>query len=449
MYFLCWTFETASTTLTLMNVPTTKALLVCCLFLISLGAVASDSAQDKAPDFLRKELAWSQRQTEIADIRFSEDGRLVTFVSRVHWPDGEEAEGLPESFFRKLELRKQEDPRFADPVVKVVDLKGNLVCEARYGTHPAISPDDKSVVFSRQKQPISGLRALAATLAGNDLQAFDCATKQMRAIAQSNGGYLDDPLFLPGGNSVAYTENEAVNGAMGGPVAVVKTDLESGREEVLLAKNSTPSVPCPPAPSAKSDLQAFMCAHQPTNPSASFPNLILRVGRTDSHLLVLIGKPLPSAGDMYLAENYAFSLVSVFPGMQHLLSIEQTEMSKLWQLSLQAVSGERALLFLGYWKEFSVASRRWLPDAGPRNTNPRSVYSPDMKYYLAAEPSDEPNHFALRRVADGKSLVDFPKMANVYEATWSHDSKRLAMVGVPLGASGSAYREELIVFSLP
>jgi len=90
---------------------------------------------------------------------------------------------------------------------------------------------------------------------------------------------------------------------------------------------------------------------------------------------------------------------------------------------------------------------------GPKNTNPKSIYSPDLRYYLVAEgakPDDEPDHFVLYRTADGKRIERFRRMAQVYEAVWSPDGKRFAMIGVPLeGANPRRHVEELVIYSVP
>jgi hypothetical protein len=426
-----------------------ERLLVACISLFSLVSFASSSARGQASVPIRKELVWFQPESEIDAPQFTADGKFIALVSRVHWPDGVEAEGLPDSFFKKLGERRRKDPRFADPVVRLIDLKGNQLCEIRYGSNPSVSPDGKKIAFSRQKKPISGLRRLAETLAGNDIQVFDFETKQTRTIAEPDSGYLDDPIFLPDGNSIVYTRNEAVNGAMGGSVGLERVDLADGHKEILVPKETTPAVPCPPAGSSMSAFQALMCS-QPIKLSAAFPDLLLGFAMTDGHLLVLQGKPIPSAGDMYLATQYSISLKSVFPERNDILSLGQAQRG--WGTSLQSGSDGRLMIFWQYWRPFSLGARKWLLPTGPRNANMRSIYSPDMKYYLAAEPAEPaglPDHFTLYKAGDGKKLAVLPKMADVYGATWSRDSKRFAFVGVPRGAFGARYREDLTVYFIP
>jgi hypothetical protein len=413
-------------------------------------SVASATAQSQSTIAVKKELIWSLPDNEIASLQFSPDDNFIVVVSRVHWPDGDEAEGLPEAFFSKLEARKRREPRFADPVIRLIDLKGNPVCEVRYGTNPSISTDNKSIVFSRQKKPLTGLRPLAETQAGNDIQLFDCERKEARTVAEPSTGYFDNPIFLPDGHSIAYSVNEAVNGAMGGSVGIERVDMSGAQPESLFAKDAKPAVPCPTDGATKlTPMQSMMCS-QPTQLSSSFPALLLNITMAGKQLLVLQAKPIPSAGDIYLASHYELSLATVFPKGGELFSMGQGDMNKVWDASLQPISDDEVMIFAEYWKPFSLKTRGWLPETAPRNANRRSIYSPNGKYYLAVEPvKEEPSHCTLYRVEDGQRLFASPTMATVFGVTWSRDSTRFAVVAVPKGASGSTYREVLTVYSLP
>ena len=353
---------------------------------------------------------------------------------------------MPDTFFKRLEARKAKDPRFADPVVKLIDLSGRTVCEARYGTNPSLSPDNKRIAFSRQKNPITGLRSLAETLADNDIRIFDCETKQTLTVAEPNTGYFDDPVFLSDGGSIAYTMNEATNGAMSGPVGIERVELASGHREPLLSKETTAAVPCDAVPN-KSPAQAFICS-QPIKLSASFPNLVEGFQLSDDKVIVLQARPVPTAGDMYLARKYDLELMSVFPAKTPVLSLGQFEIMKLRQVSFQALSEGRLMILSGYWKAFSLDSKSWLPQTGPQNTIARSFYSPSGEYYVTKEPLDEPDHFTLVRAADGEKMFVSPMADGIYGVTWSRDSTRFAVVTLPKGRSGPSYREELTVYSL-
>jgi len=422
----------------------------CLVRIVVLLSAASVIAQSQPRIVPKKELAWSLPDNEIASPRFSPDGSLVVLVSRVHWPDGEEAESLPESVFDTLERRREREPRFADPIIRVVDLKGNQVCEARYGTSPSISPDNKSIVFSSQKKPLTGVRTLAETQAGNDIQLFDCEKKQARTIAGPLTGYFDNPIFLPDGHSIAYTVNEAVNGAMGGSVAVERAEMNGGQRDSLFKKEAKPAVSCPTDGSTKlTPFQSMMCS-QRTKLSSNFPTLVENLAMAGDKLLMLQAIPFPTAGDMYLASRYELSLTTVFPKRDEVFSMAQADMNKLWDASFQPVANDEVLIFEKYWKPFSLETRNWLPETTPHNANHGSIYSPNGEFYLAVEPSrEEPSHFTLYRTADGMKLFTSPTMANVFDLAWSRDCRRFAVVARPNGAPALAYSEVLTIYSLP
>lgn len=413
-------------------------------------SVASATAQSHPNVSLKKALVWSLPNNEIASPEFSQDGSVIVLVTRVHWPDGDEAEGLPESVFEKLEQRKQREPRFSDPIVRVVDLTGNQVCEARYGTSPSIAADNRTIVFSRQLKPLTGMRTLAETQAGNNIQLFDCEKGQARTIAEPPKGYFDNPIFLPDGHSIAFTVNEAVNGAMGGSVGIDRVELNGGQTDSLLTSESKAAIPCPTDGSVKlTGFQTMMCSQGKTKLSSTFPTLVENFAMAGDKLLVLQAKPGPIAGDMYLASHYELSLVSVFPKIDEIFAMGQADMNKLWSAAFQPAGNDEVMIFTEYWKPFSLETKSWLPETAPRNSNRRSAYSPNGEYYLAVEPvGDEPNCFTLYRTADGQKLFTSPKVANLFDLAWSRDSSRFAVVALPNGIPAQAYREVLTVYTL-
>ena len=391
-------------------------------------------------------MVWSLPENEISSPQFSADGNFVVLVTRVHWPDGDEAENLPDGFFKGLLDRKARDPRFADPIIRLIDSSGHTVCEARYGTNPVVSPDNKKIAFSRQKKPISGLRPLAETLAGNDIQIFDCEKKETFTLAQPDGGYLDDPIFFADGKSIVYTTNEATNGAMSGPVGIERVEIGSQHKESLLRKETVPAVPCDTVRN-KTPLQSFMC-RQSSKLSDSFQSLIEKFELADDKVFVLEARPVPSVGDMYLAGTYDLQLISVFPQKTTLVSIGQTKITGLREISFQPLTKDRLIVLSDYWRTFSLESNEWLPQVGPKNKIPASFYSPSGKYYLATEPSDAPDHFTLFRTDDGAKMFVSPVVEGIYGMAWSRDSNRFAVVTLPKGRSGPSYKEELAVYSL-
>ncbi len=420
-----------------------------CRCLVLLLLITPQGLNGQSAATLKKELVWSEPGEEIVTPQFSLDGTFVVLVTRAYWPDGGDAEGLPDSFFKKLSARAKANPRFADPVVKVVDLAGKVVCQVQYGWNPNLSRDDKRVVFSEQVKPITGFRELASPQAGNGIRMFDCETKKLTKIADPNTGYLDTPFFSPDGGSVVYTDNEAVNGAFGGSVAIARFDLQQNREIALVKKEMVPGIPCPPAKSGQSGLEAFKCSEMKDLPS-SFPQIVFHTAPVGRDVIALLAMPIPSAGDMDLAQNYDMKLVSVLPEQRTILPLGKRSMESDDNTTFQAVSDERVLIFSQYWKLLSLDGRGIPTDIGPKNMKLKSIYSPDLKYYLCAEPDGDPNHFVLYRTVDGKRIESFPEMAVVYDAFWSPQSNRFGIIELPMaGASAMNHREELVVYSVP
>lgn len=415
---------------------------------LALSAIASvaPTLRAQSSSAVKRDLAWFSPGDEIDTARFSPDGAFVLLVTRSHWPDGHEAEGLPDAYFKKLEEKKNQDPRFADPVIKLVSLSGSVVCEVRYGWNPSVSSDNKRIVLSEQVKPITGFRVLAEAQAGNGIRIFDCDTKQLSNVAVPENGYLDDPLFLAGEQSVLYTENEAVNGSYGGAVGLGLWNPSANEKPRPLSKQTTEAVPCPPSSSAEQTYAAYACSHIPQLTSA-FPRLIQQVARADKDVLALVEMPIPAPGDVYLAREYEVALVSVLPEFRKILSFGKKSMGDLDEVGFQVVSGEQVLVFSQYWKLLSVSGEP-LPDPGPQNRMRKSIYSPDLKYYLCQNSDEDPTRFLLYRTADGMKIFSMPKMASVFEAVWSPDSKHFAVIGLPVAVRGSKYHDELDVYSV-
>ena len=417
--------------------------------MFSLISVQGVAGQSQVP--ANRELVWSAPGQEILTPQFSADGNFIALVTRGYVPDGADAEGLPDSFFKALRAKEKANPRFADPVIKVVDLRGNITCEAKYGWSPSFSTDAKRLVFSEQVKPITGFRALASPMEGNGIRMHDCGTGQTVKIADPHTGYLGRAFFSPDGGSIVYTDNEAVNGAFGGSVAIARFDLSQNREATLVNKKTVGAVPCAPAGSSESALEAFKCSHA-TNLPAGFPQIVFDISPVGNDVVALLGTPIPTRGDMYMTDSYDMSLVSVLPAQRTVLSLGKRKSESSDETAFQAVSGGRLLIFSQYWKLFSVAEGKPLPDVGPRNTNLKSIYSPDLKFYLRAEaarPGQEADRFVLYRTIDGMRLDSLPGMAIAYGAVWSAASNRFAIVGVPMaGAPATHHVEELVVYSV-
>ena len=410
-----------------------------CLFL--LGTINPCLGHAQA---LKKQLTWSISGNEIRSPRFSSHGNRIVLVTRMHWPDGHEAESYSERYFRDLESKRSNNPRIADPVVKVIEINGAVVCEAQYGWNPDLSFDGNTIVFSRQKKPISGLRELADTMAGNDIATFNCTTRETNVIAEPDSGYFDHPFFLEDGNTVVYSRNQAINGAFGGAVGIEELKLPALQKSSLITTEPVPAVPCPPGPGKT--FQSMMCSKLGEQLSKSFPGLLLRVEHTGKDVFVLFGKPIPQAGDMYLASSYDLQLISAFPQVTVLRQFGKQDMRNLDAIAFQAADN-KLLLYSEYWRVVSLAGEG-LTEPASKNSRKDSLYSPDAKYYLTPEPSDEPDHYVLHRATDNGVIAVLPKMASVFEAVWSPNSKAFAVVGAPKLPRRTPYREELVIYSI-
>jgi hypothetical protein len=405
----------------------------CGLALLCGASRLSGQAQATA----KREFIWSAPGQEILAPRFSPDGEAIALVTQAH--------ESPETKAEKA------NPRFGDPVVMVIDAHGNVSCQAKYGWSPSLSPDHKRVVFAEQVKPITGMRPLAAQLEGNAIRMYDCETKETLNVADPHGGYLGSPFFSADGGSIIYTNNEAVNGSMGGAVGISAFDLRRKRDTILLDKKTVPAVPCRTGDSTQSKLTAFKCSSLgKSGGPVNFPELVYDISPLGSEVVALLGLPIPAAGDFYMSDRYDMSLVSAFPGVHTMLSLGKSEAGRD-NTALQPLSADRVLLFSQYWRVYSTVAGVQLPDAGPRNTNSKCRYSPDLQYYLCPEGprGSDADHFTLYRTADAKMLARLAKMGEVYEALWSPTSSRFAVIGVRAGGEGSKrHTEQVVVYSV-
>ena len=76
-------------------------------------------------------LIWKAEGKTIEGIKFSKNGSFVGFSSQVYWPDGHMAESFSKSYFDKLKKSQENDPRFADPIIYLVNMKGELKCSIK------------------------------------------------------------------------------------------------------------------------------------------------------------------------------------------------------------------------------------------------------------------------------------------------------------------------------
>lgn len=352
--------------------------------------------------------SWFQAGTEIRDPCFSPDGTEIAFALKRHEMDGAEAEGMPEDQIAKYRAEHKaairNNPRAFDPFVKILSLKTGRLQPVGFGYEPAFSPDGQQIAFQFQKQPISGLRELTSTLAGNEIQLFDRRTGSVRAVVTPVERHVAHPVFSPDGRSLAFTYEDNMNGAYSGPVGVGKLDLASQQVSRLYAPRR---------------------AH-------GLPHIVNQFGYVGDTLYALVSIPQDSAA--YMANKYLVQLFSLVP---------REEVRYSWGIRGFG-EGEPAF---GQWRDRSPAvfSGTWQPLAGARATQGSSrkpgVLSPNGRWVAREFASG----IVITDAATGEKLAEFegprsndPETRKEGESgddtldgiTWSHDSRRIAWVEI-------------------
>jgi len=173
--------------------------------------------------------SWARDGQEILAVRFSPDGSEIALSLRPHTLEGEEAMSLSREQFRdylaKTNQAVRRDPRAFDPVVCILTPATGRLERVGFGYESAFAPDGRMLAFQHQKRPISGLRALAVNMAGNEIWLYDRATHRSEPLVVPETGYVAQPAFSPDGRSLAFTYMNAVNGAWSGAVGVGRIDL--------------------------------------------------------------------------------------------------------------------------------------------------------------------------------------------------------------------------------
>ena len=172
---------------------------------------------------VKKYFEWFEKNYSILSPTFSHSDTEIVFTKQFQSPEGPSA---PEGYFDSISLIIDKNPRFADPVICLLNIPTKAVTKIDYGWTADFSPDDNLIVYDFQTFPISGKRALATPLKGNEIKVYDKRTKQTEVIAYPDTTFLLNPVFLDGDN-ILYQIGNAVNGAYGGGVALCQSDLKS------------------------------------------------------------------------------------------------------------------------------------------------------------------------------------------------------------------------------
>jgi len=371
--------------------------------------------------------SWHRDGQEIHSPAFSPDGREVAVTLKVHIPDGHEAES--ETQAQTLERRNhmeaqiRKDPRAFDPVVTIVKLADGKTERVDFGYEPAFAPDGASLAFQFQKKPISGFRALARTMAGNEIRIWDRKTRRTRVLAAPTQGSFGSPSFAPDGRTVAFGLQEAVNGAYGGMVGIGRVDLATGKVVFPFARRTE---------------HGFVCI------VGSFRF----IGR---ELLAHVLVPRTSDG-IGMANEYRDVLVAIGPP-ERLVYEWPTDDDSFGERTFSAWNDGGVAIYDENWKALRDAPK--MPRKEKRNDRIGSgVLSPDGRLRARefasgivvtdAATGREVAAFKGPRSSDPDLIAD-PEVSgegSLEGITWSADSKRLAWVEVAgyFGTSGDVLK---------
>jgi hypothetical protein len=364
-----------------------------------------------SPRFARAESPWTWQRAgfDIQFPDFSPDGREIAVTLKKHIPDGGEAESIPPEEWRKQhderEAQIRRDPRAFDPVVTIIRLADGATQRIDFGWQPAFAPDGGNVAFQFQKNPISGLRALAETMSGNDLRLWQRSTGKVRVLVVPTRGYLGHPRFAPDGKSVVFTTEEAVNGAWGGATGLGRVELATGKISFPLRRRE---------------------AH-------GLPYLVHRFAFLRGELVAHVG--IPESGGDFLADEYRDVVVAAGTSERVLFSWPKSEDSWEPRDFARWPSGGLAI-YDGAW----TSAAKSQPSKDRVRVQPGEI-SPDGRWRAR----EYATSIKVTEVSTGREIASFKgpradeadiegeqtsQSGSLADITWSPDSRRLAWIEV-------------------
>lgn len=178
-----------------------------------------------------KEFEWSKKSFVILNPEFSNSENEIVFSNQFYVPDGHNAEGR-EKYSDSLDNIIKNNPRFADPVVSVLNLKTKELIKVDFGWTPSFSPNDQLVVYAYQTYPISGKRVLAATLTGNCIKVYNRKNSTKEILVSPENTFLLNPVFSDSTN-VIYQIGDAVNGDFAGSIGLNNINTINKKTKVI------------------------------------------------------------------------------------------------------------------------------------------------------------------------------------------------------------------------
>jgi WD40-like Beta Propeller Repeat len=389
------------------------------LVMLALEPASGNATPVAAPSkAVRESLRWSLPNSRIVSARFGPGGRLAV-VTEALYPDGHLAETYSKDELDRLQERAKREPRFADPVIRVLSPAGKETCTFGHGWSPALSDDGRFVTYENQKQPITGLRRVAEVLAGNGIRIHDCVTGEETTVAEPQSGHLAEPSFLADGQHIVFSYQEAINGSFTGGVGVGIATRKPGGARPLVAPRK----------------------------QGKFWHLVSFVQAGPS-LVVLDARPRPKPGDVYLADRYDYQMWRAWPeqGPHHSLG-SRGEAEE--PFALDAGNAKAVLVFDRGWRAFSIEAGRLVDDAAVARLPSATTFSTDFSLAAVLRPPDEANRVDIVSTRTKRKLFTYrrPRMMPGSVA-WSDDGTRIAVVLYPAGEASRA-PDQLVVLTLP
>jgi hypothetical protein len=359
---------------------------------------------------------WSQSGCELYSPAFSPDGREVAVVSKPHEPDGAEAEVLGDKVLANFQARAQKDPRWADPQALVLQDGGKSVEKVGDGWSPTFSPDGRKVVFSAQKDAISGLRVLAQTLAGNEIAAYDRVTKTTETWVKPTYGHLDAPAFSLDGTRLAYGIEDATNGDWAGQVGVGILDLKmKTAREVLPEEKIRGALTLVPAHAWRG-----------------------------GELLALRARPAsaPDSGET----SYAVELAAVSEGTStvHSWGVQSLEQGGI-DADFSVLPDGGVLVFDKRWLRVDPKTGAAAPLPAAANFARKGMVSPSGANLARASERT----VSVDSAGSNKAKFTWTARGDVAALAWSPDSRRLAVVVTHKKDEDIFLYDELVVLTVP
>ena len=370
---------------------------------VSVGAVLlllSMLAFPAAPQgpLLTKDFSWSRANRSIFQPTFSHSGLELAFSLQYHIPDGHEAEereGVAEARLARIETHQ----RLADPVILILRIDHQQVDSVDYGWDPCFSLGDSLMAYAFQQVPISGKRVLAQTLEGNPIKIYNRRSQQREMVASPAQGFLLEPAFA-NGSTLWYKLGGATNGAYGGAIGARKYDLRTERDSSVFA------------PKKHFGLPTLLGTFQPSTQGLTY----------------LVWEPRDNGYDGWMANEYKVSLRNL-TAVKH--SFGKMGFKDLDSRVAIAPSGDVIYLddqhelrsqkdYLFRYHNGKIASRKLFA-----SEHQKFHLSPNGNYALISDYDSKP--YLLNTTTFAKTPLELPD-TEIYQAVWSENSKRLAVV---------------------